>query len=156
MDRFLSNFVHNIDSKGRVSIPAAFRQVIAARGIRELFTMRSLTHPVMDVGGPELMERFERQMDGEDPFGEAYQDLSIFAFGDGAYLKSDSEGRILVTDFIRTHTGIKDRVAFVGARGFFQLWEPDYFEAYRNEARARLMAARSGARPAGSPPGSPE
>ncbi|MCB8837864.1 division/cell wall cluster transcriptional repressor MraZ [Aurantimonas sp. VKM B-3413] len=156
MDRFLSNFVHNIDSKGRVSVPAAFRQVIAARGIRELFAMRSLTHPVMDVGGPELMERFEKEMDAEDPFAEAFQDLSIFAFGDGAYLKFDSEGRIQVTDFIRSHTGIRDRVAFVGAKDFFQLWEPDYFEAYRNEARSRLLAARSRARPTGTPPGSPE
>jgi MraZ protein len=145
MDRFLSNFVHNIDAKGRVSVPAAFRQVIAARGIRDLFAMRSLTHPVMDVGGPELMERFERRMDAQDPFSEAFQDLSIFAFGDGTYLKFDSEGRIMMTDFIRSHTGIKDRVAFVGARDYFQLWEPDHFEAYRNEARERLLAFRSGA-----------
>ncbi|KQT88335.1 division/cell wall cluster transcriptional repressor MraZ [Aurantimonas sp. Leaf443] len=144
MDRFLSNFVHNIDAKGRVSVPAAFRQVIVARGIRELFAMRSLTHPVMDVGGPDLLERFEQKMAEADPLSETYQDLSIFAYGDGTYLKSDAEGRIAMTDFIRSHTGIKDRVVFVGARDYFQLWEPDYFEAYRNEARARLLSARQG------------
>ncbi len=153
MDRFLSNWVNNVDAKGRVSVPAAFRQVIATRGIRELFAMRSLGQPVMDVGGPDLLERFERQMDATSPFSETFQDLSVFAFGDGMYLKFDSEGRITMTDFVRSHTGITDQVAFVGARDFFQLWEPSRFEAYRAEARARLLAARG---LVGTSAGSPE
>ena len=142
MDRFLSNYVHNVDSKGRVSIPAAFRQVIASRGIRELFAMRNLDQPVMDVGGPELMDRFEKEMEKLDPFSPEYQDLMILAYGDGAYLKTDSEGRIMVTDFIREHTGIEDRVTFVGLRHSFQLWRPENFEAHLAELRKRQSEMR--------------
>ena len=142
MDRFFASHVHNIDSKGRVSVPAPFRQVIAERGIRELFAMRSLGLPVMDVGGPDLLERFERQMDQVSPLSQKFQDLSVFTYGDGTYLKFDAEGRIAMTDFIRSHTGIVDRVAFVGGGHFFRLWEPTRFEAYLVEARARIMAAQ--------------
>ena len=152
MDWFLSNYVNNIDSKGRVSVPASFRQLIAARGIRDLFAMRSLSLPVMEVGGPDLLERFERQMDTQDPFSEAYQDLALFAYGDGAYLKFDAEGRIVVTDFIRSHTGITDKVAFVGTRKYFQLWEPARFEAARSEARARLLATSPGGKASAGAP----
>lgn len=138
MDRFLSSFVHNVDAKGRVSVPSSFRQVIASRGIRELFAMRSLSQPAVDVGGPELMEHYEKQMEAVDPFSDLYQELAIYAYGDGAYLKFDTEGRILMTDFIRSHTGITDRVTFVGVKNSFQLWEPDNFEAFRGALREKL------------------
>ncbi|KAB0680817.1 division/cell wall cluster transcriptional repressor MraZ [Aureimonas leprariae] len=142
MDRFLSNSVLGIDAKGRVSIPSGFRQVMAARGFRDFYGMQSLGDPAIDVGGSDLLERYESRMSAEDPLGETYADLSLLAYGDGTFLKVDPEGRITVTDFIRSHTGIADRVAFVGRNQFFQLWEPDRFEAHRAEARARLLAAR--------------
>lgn len=152
MDWFLSHYVHNVDSKGRVSVPGAFRQVIAARGVRDLFAMRSLTKPAMDVGGPDLLERYEKLMQAEDPLGDAFQDLMIFTYGDGAFLKFDSEGRITVTDFIRSHTGIEDKVLFMGAGKSFQLWEPGRFEAARDAARATLRGGPlAGARSAGTP-----
>ncbi|ALN74102.1 MULTISPECIES: division/cell wall cluster transcriptional repressor MraZ [unclassified Aureimonas] len=143
MDRFLSNSVNNIDAKGRVSVPAPFRQVLAARGQRELYALQAIGQPAIDVGGMDLLERYETRMAQEDPFSEDYSDMSLFAYGDGAFLKFDAEGRIMVTDFIRSHTGITDRVAFVGRNHFFQLWEPSRFEAYRAEARARLTARRT-------------
>ncbi|WP_152045944.1 division/cell wall cluster transcriptional repressor MraZ [Aureimonas psammosilenae] len=142
MDRFLSNSILGIDSKGRVSIPSTFRQVLAAKGFREFYAMQSLGEPAIDVGGADLLERYETRMAAEDPFGETYSDMSLFAYGDGAFLKVDPEGRITVNDFIRAHTGITDRVAFVGRNLFFQLWEPSRFEEHRAKARARLVAMR--------------
>ena len=143
-DRFLSNSINNIDAKGRASVPAPFRQVLAAKGFRELYALQAIGQPAIDVGGMDLLERYETRMAEEDPFSEEYADMSLFAYGDGAFLKFDSEGRIMVTDFIRAHTGITDRVAFVGRSHFFQLWEPSRFEAHRAEARARLTARRQG------------
>ena len=142
MDRFFASYIHNIDSKGRVSVPAPFRQVIAERGIRDLVAMRSLGLPVMDVGGPDLLERFERQMDQISPLSRKFQDLSVITYGDGTQLKFDAEGRIAMTDFIRSHTGITDKVAFVGGGHFFRLWEPVQFETYLTEARARILASQ--------------
>jgi MraZ protein len=141
--RFLSNWINNVDAKGRVSVPAPFRQILASRGERELYALQAIGQPAIDVGGMDLLERYEARMAQEDPFGEDYADMSLFAYGDGAFLKLDGEGRMGVTDFVRAHTGIEDRVAFVGRSHFFQLWEPAAFEAHRAEARARLLAKRS-------------
>lgn len=147
MDRFLSSAVNSIDAKGRVSVPATFRQVLAQRGFKELYALQSIGHPAIDVGGMDLLERYESRMSQEDPFGEAFADMSLFAYGDGAFLKFDAEGRITVTDFIRSHTGITDKVVFVGRNDFFQLWEPSQFEAHRSQARERLLAMRAGGSP---------
>jgi MraZ protein len=152
MDRFLSNAVNRIDSKGRVSVPAHFRAVLAKRGEGDLYALRALDMPALDVGGLDLLDRYEARIAQEDPFAQAADDMSFFCHGDGAFLKLDGDGRITVTDFMREHTGIEADVAFVGRGGFFQMWEPQRFQDYRSQARERLSRLRSAAvatRPSG-------
>ena len=144
MNRFLSNAVNRIDAKGRVSVPAHFRTVVQQRGYSELYAIRQLDVPALDVGGLDLLDRYEERMKLEDPFLQTADDMSFFVHGDGAFLKLDQDGRITVTDFIREHTGISSEVAFVGRGNFFQMWEPGKLGAYGAEVRARLSRLRRG------------
>lgn len=154
MDRFLSNAVNRIDSKGRVSVPAHFRSVVQKRGFVELYALRALEIPAMDVGGTDLLERYEQRIAAEDPFMQTADDMSFFVHGDGAFLKLDQDGRITMTDFIRAHTGIGSEVAFVGRGHFFQMWEPERLQAHAGQVRERLSKLR---RPAATPAaGTPE
>jgi transcriptional regulator MraZ len=142
VDRFLSNAVNKIDSKGRVSVPALFRNVLQKRGLGELYALQAIDMDAIDAGGMDLLERYETRLAQDDPFLRSSDDMSFFCHGDGAFLKLDGDGRITVTDFIREHTGIGGEVAFVGRGLFFQMWEPERFKAYRADVRARLLAAR--------------
>lgn len=144
MDRFLSSATNRIDAKGRVSVPALFRSVVEKRGYLELYALRALDIPAMDVGGLDLLDRYEDRMALEDPFLQTANDMSFFCHGDGAFLKLDQEGRIGMTDFIREHTGISSEVAFVGRGNFFQMWEPGRLATYGAQARARLLDLRRG------------
>jgi MraZ protein len=145
VDRFLSNAVNKIDSKGRVSVPALFRGVLQKRGLGELYALQAIDMAAIDAGGMDLLERYEARLAQDDPFLRSSDDMSFFCHGDGAFLKLDKDGRITVTDFIREHTGITDEVAFVGRGHFFQMWQPEKFHAYREEVRERLRAAREAA-----------
>ena len=142
MDRFLSSAVNRIDAKGRVSVPAHFRSVLESRGFAELYGLRALDMPAMDVGGPDLLDRYETRIAKEDPFLQAADDMSFFCHGDGTFLKLDQDGRITMTDFIRAHTGISTEVAFVGRGLFFQMWEPERLSRYQDEVRKRLLKLR--------------
>ncbi|WFP66064.1 MULTISPECIES: division/cell wall cluster transcriptional repressor MraZ [unclassified Mesorhizobium] len=151
MDRFLSNAVNRIDAKGRVSVPAHFRAVVQKRGYAELYALRCLDLPAMDVGGLDLLDRYEQRIALEDPFLQTADDMSFFCHGDGTFLKLDQDGRITMTDFIREHTGISNEVAFVGRGNFFQIWEPGRLAAYGAQARARLLQLRQGTKPGERP-----
>jgi MraZ protein len=151
MNRFLSSAVNRIDAKGRVSVPAHFRAVVQSRGYSELYAIRQLDVPALDVGGLDLLDRYEERIRLEDPFLQTADDMSFFVHGDGAFLKLDQDGRITVTDFIREHTGISSEVAFVGRGNFFQIWEPGKFSAYGAEVRARLSRLRQGTKPGEQP-----
>jgi len=145
MSRFLSNATNRIDSKGRVSVPAAFRSVLAQRNVQELYCFQDFVFPAISVGGPDLLERFERQISAEDPFSPDANEMSLLIHGGGIFMKLDAEGRLMVTDFIRDFTGIVDEVTFVGRADHFQLWQPQAFQAAQMQARGgrRLAGGRS-------------
>ncbi len=145
MDRFLSNAINKVDKKGRVSIPAPFRPVLG--DARQLYTLRDVEDPVIDAGSIELIERKEKQLELMDPFSEDYNLYSFVLHGDSGELKIDAEGRVVLTDLIRDHTGIKESAAFVGRGHFFQIWEPQKFLVYQEQARkkvAEMRRAKSG------------
>ena len=59
MDRFVSNVVLRLDSKGRVSIPASFRAVLNRDGFEGLYCYPALDQPAIDAGGNALMSEIE-------------------------------------------------------------------------------------------------
>ena len=144
MNRFLSNATNRIDAKGRVSVPSSFRAVLAQRDIRELYCFQDFVFPAISVGGPELLDRFERQIAGEDPFSPMANRMSRLIPGGGVFMKLDSEGRLMVTDFIRDFTGITTDVTFVGRADHFQLWAPQAFEVEQAAARAERRSRGPG------------
>lgn len=141
MNRFLSNATNRIDAKGRVSFPAVFRSVLAQRDIQELYCFQDFVFPAISVGGPDVLERYERQIANEDPFSREGNEMSLLVHGGGVFMKLDAEGRLMVTDFIRDFTGITTEVCFVGRSDHFQLWQPQAFQevqvAAREERRLR-------------------
>jgi MraZ protein len=138
MSRFLSNATNKIDAKGRVSVPSTFRSVLSSQGIEELYGFQDFHYPAISIGGPELLARYERRLENLDPFAPEANEMSLLIHGGGIFMKLDSEGRLMVTDFIRSYTGIEGEVTFVGRADYFQLWRPEGFADAQKAAREEL------------------
>jgi len=138
MNRFLSNATNRVDAKGRVSVPSAFRSVLGLEGIEELYCFQDFHYPAINIGGPELLARLERRLQDLDPFALESNRMSLLIHGGGVFMKLDSEGRLMVTEFIRSYTGIEGEVAFVGRADYFQLWRPEAFSDAQKAAREEL------------------
>lgn len=138
MSRFLSSATNKIDAKGRVSVPAPFRSVLTSLGIEELYCFQDFHFPAINIGGPDLLMRFERQLENLDPFSLEANRISLVVHGGGVFMRLDQEGRLSVTDFIRSHTGIAGEVTFAGRSDYFQVWRPEDFSAAQMAAREEL------------------
>jgi MraZ protein len=160
MDEFVSTFTNRLDAKGRVSIPASFRAVLAVDGFSGLYCCPTLDRQAVDAGGGRLREFISDMLAGFQPFSEDHEFLSTTLIGESEVLNIDQDGRVVLTDPIKAHAGIADRVTFVGQGYKFQIWEPDRFVAYREEAKARLRDIRKrlapGHRASGVHPGTGE
>ena len=125
MNRFVSNFTNKLDSKGRVSIPASFRAVLAQDGFEGLYVHPALDASALDAGGNVLLNEIDAFLSTLSPYSDERDHLSTALFGTSEILKVDPEGRVILTDSVKVHAEIDDAVTFVGLGHKFQIWEPD-------------------------------
>jgi MraZ protein len=126
MDRFVSHYTLRLDAKGRVSIPAPYRAVLARDGFEGLYCYREIE---------TLIARFS-------PYSEEREQFSAALYGTSEVLKIDGEGRAVLTEPLKTHAGIADEIAFVGLGHKFQIWEPGRFRAELAEATEKVRALK--------------
>lgn len=142
MDRYVSQFTNRLDAKGRVSIPASFRAVLARDGFEGLFVHPSLDAATVECGGHALLREIDQLLALHAPYSEERDSLSTALFGASEILKVDSEGRVILTETIKAYTGIVSEVSFVGQGDKFRIWEPSRFQAHFEEARNRVRDIR--------------
>jgi transcriptional regulator MraZ len=142
MDRFVSNYTLRLDAKGRVSIPASFRAVLARDGFEGLYCYPTLDRPALDAGGNALLNEIETLIARFPPYSEEREQLSGALYGTSEVLKIDGEGRVTLTEALKTHAGIKDEVACAGLGHKFQIWEPGRFRAELAEATEKVRALK--------------
>src|SRR5208337_5119121 len=59
VDEFVGNYTSRLDAKGRVSIPASFRAVLARDGYEGLYVHPSLDADAVDCGGNALLREID-------------------------------------------------------------------------------------------------
>jgi len=161
VDRFVSHFSNRVDAKGRVSIPASFRAVLARDGFEGLYVHPSLDADAVDCGGNALLKDIDDLLNRHSPYSIERDLFSTALMGRSEILKVDGEGRIGLTDAIKAHAHISNEVTFVGQGHKFQIWEPSRFRAHLEEATLRLRDLRKqigtrGAAETPRPPGARE
>jgi MraZ protein len=142
MEDFVSTFTNRLDAKGRVSIPASFRAVLAVDGFDGLYCCPTLDRQAVDAGGNRFRTTIGASLKNFEPFSEDHEYLSTTLIGESEILKIDQDGRVVLSESIRTHAGLAEAVTFVGQGYKFQIWEPNRFAAYREEAKNRLRDIR--------------
>jgi MraZ protein len=143
MDRFVSNVTLRLDSKGRVSIPASFRSVLARDRSDGLYCYPALDRPAIDAGGNALMAEIEAAIARYAPFSDEREQLAIALYGTSETLKIDGEGRVVLSETLKRHAGITEAVAFVGLGHKFQIWEPGRFQRELAEATQKVRALKA-------------
>lgn len=142
MDRFVSNFTNRLDAKGRVSIPASFRAVLARDGFEGLYVYPSLYADALDCGGNGLLKEIDALLAPLSPYSEERDAYAATLYGESEVLKIDGEGRVILTDTMKQRVSITNEVTFVGQGHKFQIWEPGRFRAHLAEARNRVRDLR--------------
>ena len=143
MDRFLSHFTHRFDAKGRVSIPAPFRQVLATDGFEGVYTYPSLDAPALECGGLKLLQEIDALLATMPPYSSARDAFATALLGTSEILRMDAEGRVTLDERLKASLGLGDEAVFVGQGHKFQIWEPSRFATHLEAARLSLRRLRA-------------
>ena len=135
---FLGTFENKVDRKGRVSVPAPFRQALAGSAFQGVVLRPSDRNAGLEGCDLEFMEQLNNSsLNANDLYSEAHEDLALTLFADALPVPFDGEGRIILPAAMVAHASIDGRASFVGVGSRFQIWEPDALERHKAEARIR-------------------
>ena len=127
---FLGQFQHNLDEKGRLMIPARYRELLAAGA----FITQGFDKCLMvmtDVYFKQVYERISA-MNLADPMARLLRRLIL----SNAYpVEADKVGRILVPQNLRQVITLESEAIVAGQGEYFEVWTP----AAWNEQMAQLQ-----------------
>ena len=144
MDGFVATYSNRLDAKGRVSVPAPFRAVLARDGRDSLYCYPALDQPAIDGGGARLQQAIAERLAVFETFSEDHESLSTAFYGESRMLKIDPDGRVILPDEFRAYAAISELAVFVGQGFKFQIWQPGRFAARQRAARAHLRSVTRG------------
>ena len=121
---FSGTYSHNIDPKGRVTIPAAYREALGEEftlGLNNDFSALAL-YPTSEWD--EIIQRLNR-IPVSDARGMAYVRLiKAFSF---PHQKLDGQGRVLLPALLRQKVGMERAICFVGIGRYLEIWDEARF-----------------------------
>lgn len=125
-------YLHTVDSKGRVFVPAKFRSdlqgnLILVKGLDECIVLYNETQ------WNDFIKKLET-------YGEMQmKKIKRFILASAFNTELDSQGRIVLSPELRTHAGIGKEVSFVGLNNSVEIWRPDKFREINDTADIEEM-----------------
>jgi len=129
---FIGEYQHNIDLKGRVAVPAKFRNklsggAVVTRGLDKclfLFSTEEWTKLAEKIINLPLTQANSR----------AFARLMLAGAAD---CEIDAQGRILIPDYLRKYAGLTKEVTVAGLYNRAEIWDSAHWNSYKTETEER-------------------
>ncbi len=129
---FLGEYRHSIDNKGRVFIPARFREHENQR-----FFVNLGLDGCLAVFNEEGWAAQQVKVNSMDTLKKNARDFKRIYFSKAAETVCDRQGRINLPAPLLKEAGLDREVVVVGVSDHFEIWETARWEGYQREAAAR-------------------
>lgn len=126
---FRGRFSHTIDPKGRLSIPAKFREALE----QEYGEKRLVVVPndyCLEVRPFKEWERIEEKVKALAQMDPDVQKFNRLYISRAVDVVVDGQGRIQLTPEYRARAALVKDVILVGGVGKFEIWNKERFEEY--------------------------
>ncbi|WP_350344837.1 division/cell wall cluster transcriptional repressor MraZ [Proteinivorax tanatarense] len=126
---FLGEFFHNLDGKGRVIIPAKFRE-----GLGSGFIMtRGLDNCLFVYPKKEWAHMEEKLKSLPFTQGDA-RAFVRFLFSGATECEIDKQGRVLVPQTLRKYAQIEKEAVIIGVSNRVEVWSKEKWDEYSEKA----------------------
>ena len=120
---FMGEYNHSIDAKGRIIVPAKFREELGD----EFVVTLGLDGCLFLYPNAEW-EEFVAQLK-QLPGNRQARQLQRYFLAGAVNCEVDKQGRILIPAKLREHAKLEKEVVFVGVLGKIEIWSKDQWDA---------------------------
>ena len=138
---FRGHFSHNLDLKGRVSLPAEFRKVVESTGTASIVLTNYISDGSRCLEGFTSTEwaDFENKLREKSRFSAKLQKLENFYLSRASECPVDGSGRIIIPQYLRTYASIDREVTFTSSIHGFRVWDSRVWSHIFSEAESALL-----------------
>ena len=127
----LGEYKHTVDTKGRIAIPAKFREKLNAGAI----ITRGLDNCLFALASKEW-EAFAQKLVGL-PLAQANSRAFVRLMLAGAMdVELDNQGRILIPDYLRKYADLKKQAVIAGLYNRIEIWDALRWERYKQKTES--------------------
>jgi len=124
---FRGNSYHSLDEKGRLVIPARFRNVISQSSVDAI--MASKMDGAIFCYTFEQWHKIEQRILNLATKSENMRRFRRIFIGGAFECPLDKQGRVLIPPALREHAGLNKEIVLVGVLDHFEIWDRDSFAA---------------------------
>jgi MraZ protein len=135
----IGEYIHTIDEKNRISMPAKFRKELG----KKIIITPGLDSCLFIFTAKEWEKVSSRLSDSNADLSFLKADQRSFnryMFGRAVEVEMDSIGRILIPDFLKDRIGLKNSAAIIGVKDRVEIWN-DKTWSQNQEAVEKTAAA---------------
>ena len=131
---FYGEYEHTIDRKGRLIVPAKFRQALQEHQVKALFLTRGLDGCLFLFPEAEWRQTESRFKDIPFTKGEGRKFNRLF-FSGATEVMVDRLGRLLVPRTLKEFAQIKQDAVIVGVSNRMEIWAKEKWQAFYESSR---------------------
>jgi MraZ protein len=128
---FTGSYFHNMDSKGRVSIPSRYREILQEGKDRQLI-LTNFGGYILAFPQSEWVQ-IEVKFSQQPLFRKEVRDFQRFLISGVEECPLDRQGRILISPNLRNYAKLSRELCLVGAIRCFEIWDRQAFEGHRQQ-----------------------
>jgi MraZ protein len=135
-----------MDNKGRVSLPARFRDEISESGNDRVILTFALDpqYSHLDVYPFHRWVQFEEKLASQPLFDENIVQLKRLYVANAVECQIDNHGRVLIPASHRNYASIDNEVTWTGMTRIIELWQPEIWQQAQEDAISNIMAVKRG------------
>ncbi len=128
---FIGEYSHNLDTKGRLAIPAKFRTKLKKGAV----VTRGLDNCLF-LYDKDQWEKIAEKL-ANLPISQAKaRAFSRLMLAGAMDVECDAQGRINLPDYLRKFAGLNKKTIIAGLFDRLEIWDKDEWEKYKNGAEA--------------------
>ncbi|MBI2609372.1 MAG: division/cell wall cluster transcriptional repressor MraZ [Deltaproteobacteria bacterium] len=127
---FRGKFDHNVDLKGRLSVPSKFREYLKEREENTLVMTNSISNGerFLDIFPLYRWEEIEKKVSTLSQVKTEVQNFQRYYLSQASDSHLDKAGRILIPSGLREYAGLEKEVVVVGMLNKIELWSKEKWE----------------------------
>ncbi len=137
---FRGVYEHQIDAKGRTSLPARLRETLVATYDERLIITTALD-PCLHAYPVREWEQLEQSLARRNPMEPGVKTLMRLYVASAQECPLDKLGRVLIPPSLRAHAGLEKEVVWAGMVKVIEVWSREGWARAQEEARQEASSA---------------